>query len=133
MLSRSTSPRVWALVLSIAATAVMLVAQTPSSSSSSGAQPTPFPRLAVLPTPSLPDWIVQISPIGPVISDSQVRVRFREPLIALQAIDSPDQQHKLRLFELEPKVPGSFRFLTPRLVGFEPDRQLPLATNFHVR
>ena len=133
MLSRFTSPRVWALVVAFAAMTVMLIAQSPSTGTSSTAQPTPFPRLAVLPTPSLPDWIAQISPIGSVISDSQVRVRFKEPLIALQAIESPDQQRKLGLFELEPRVPGSFRFLTPRLVGFEPDRQFPFATNFHVR
>ena len=132
MLRRFTSPSTLAFATAIAAT-ILVLAQTPSSGISASAQPTPFPSLAVLPTPVLPDWIAQISPIGPAVADSQVRVRFKQPLIALEAIESADQQRALDHFELEPNVPGAFRFLTPRLVGFEPDRQLPLATNFHVR
>ena len=103
------------------------------------AQPTPFPRLAPRPQPSLPPWIVQISPNGPKgewlepnSTVAQVRVRFKEPLIALEAIESTDLQRKLSFFHLTPNVPGHFRFMTPRLVAFEPERELPLATRFHV-
>lgn len=35
-------------------------------------------------------------------------------------------------FELVPELPGEFRFLTPRMVGFQGDRALPKATRVQV-
>lgn len=91
-------------------------------------------RLTVqpLPLPALPDWIEQISPTAQAASLAQIRIRFKAPLIPVEALDSPDQQAILQKFEVVPPLPGRFRFLTPRMVGFQADAALPLATRLRV-
>jgi uncharacterized protein YfaS (alpha-2-macroglobulin family) len=91
-----------------------------------------LPEVAVLPLPQLPDWIEQISPIGEAAPLNQVRIRFKEALIPVESLDSPQQQNLLQKFAIEPLLPGQFRFLTPRMVGFQADKALPKATRFQV-
>ncbi|WP_315789154.1 alpha-2-macroglobulin [Fischerella sp. JS2] len=91
-----------------------------------------LPEIAALPLPQLPDWIEQISPIKEAAPLNQVRIRFKEALIPVESLDSPQQQNLLQKFVLEPPLPGKFRFLTPRMVGFQADQALPKATRFQV-
>lgn len=91
-----------------------------------------FPAVESLPLPELPDWIEQISPTGEVETLAQIRIRFKEPLIPVERLDSPEQQELLKKFEIVPPLPGHFRFLTPRLVGFQADRAIPKATRVRV-
>ncbi|BAY94675.1 MULTISPECIES: alpha-2-macroglobulin family protein [unclassified Tolypothrix] len=91
-----------------------------------------LPTVAPLAPPKLPDWIEQISPIGDAKPLNQIRIRFKEALIPVESLDSPEQQNLLQKFELTPPLPGRFRFLTPRMVGFQADKALPQATRFQV-
>ncbi len=91
-----------------------------------------LPEVSALTTPRLPAWIEQISPTGQAGPLDQIRIRFADALIPVESIDSPDQQAKLKLFEIQPSLPGQFRFLTPRMVGFQADRALPKAARIKV-
>jgi uncharacterized protein YfaS (alpha-2-macroglobulin family) len=93
----------------------------------------PLPTVSALPVPQLPDWIEQIGPTGEVTSQSQIQVIFKDPLIPVERLDSPQQRQLLDQFEITPQLPGQFRFLTPRMVGFQSDRALPLATRIQVK
>jgi uncharacterized protein YfaS (alpha-2-macroglobulin family) len=96
-------------------------------------EPQHFTAVSSLPLPQLPDWIEEISPTGEASSSSQVRIRFKYPLIPVEQLDSPRQRQLLNQFEITPNLPGHFRFLTPRMVGFQADRALPLSTRVQVR
>jgi len=91
-----------------------------------------IPEVAILAPPSLPDWIEQISPLGDAKTLSQIRVRFKEALIPVEQLESPHQESLLAKFALWPPLPGQFRFLTPRMVGFQADKALPNGTRFKV-
>ncbi|MEH2277103.1 MAG: alpha-2-macroglobulin [Nostoc sp.] len=91
-----------------------------------------LPTVSPLTPPKLPDWIEQISPIGDAKSLNQIRIRFKEALIPVESLDSPEQQRLLQKFALSPPLPGQFRFLTPRMVSFQADKALPIATRFQV-
>ncbi len=91
-----------------------------------------LPNVSPLSLPNLPDWIEQISPVGSAEPLNQIRIRFKEALIPVESLDNPEQQNLLQKFEIIPLIPGHFRFLTPRMVGFEADRALPKATRFQV-
>ncbi len=93
----------------------------------------PLASVEAVPEPTLPDWIEEISPQKQAQPLSQIRIRFKEPLIPLEALESDNQQVILDQFELQPKFPGQFRILTPRMVGFQSDRALPVASRFQVR
>ncbi|MBW4608078.1 MAG: alpha-2-macroglobulin family protein [Hassallia sp. WJT32-NPBG1] len=91
-----------------------------------------LPEVSALSPPILPDWIEQISPLGDAKPLQQTRIRFKEALIPLESLDNPEQESLLQKFELTPPLPGHFRFLTPRMVGFKADKALPKATRFQV-
>ncbi|MDJ0735414.1 MAG: alpha-2-macroglobulin [Nostocaceae cyanobacterium] len=91
-----------------------------------------LPAVSPLSLPTLPDWIEQISPVGEAEPLQQIRIRFQEALIPIESLDSSQQQELLQKFELEPPLPGRFRFLTPRMVGFQADKALPKATRLKV-
>jgi alpha-2-macroglobulin len=95
--------------------------------------PMPMPSVAEIAAVQLPDWIEQISPTGEAKPLDQIRIRFKEPLIPIERLDSPDQQALLQQFELLPPLPGQFRFLTPRMVGFQADQAIPKATRVQVK
>jgi len=90
----------------------------------------PLPIVAPIPPPPLPNWIEQISPIGEAETKAQIRIRFKEALIPVESIDS--SQDILKKFELYPPLAGQFRFLTPRMVGWQGDRALPKATRVRI-
>lgn len=91
-----------------------------------------LPPVELFITPKLPDWIEQISPLGDAKSTSQIRIRFKEALIPVEGLDSPQQQSLLTKFAIWPPLPGQFRFLTPRMVGFQADKAIPKATRVKV-
>jgi alpha-2-macroglobulin len=82
--------------------------------------------------PSLPDWIEEISPIGDAKPQAQIRIRFKDALIPVESLESKDQQQLLQKFEVVPALKGQFRFLTPRMVGFQADEAIPQATRVRV-
>jgi uncharacterized protein YfaS (alpha-2-macroglobulin family) len=88
--------------------------------------------VAALENPKLPDWIEQISPLGEAKPNAPIRIRFKEALIPVESLESNDSQQILQKFELVPPLPGQFRFLTPRMVGFQADQATPLATRVRV-
>ncbi len=92
----------------------------------------PLAAVSSLPNPQLPDWIEQISPLGEAAPTAQVRIRFKEPLIPVEQLESKDRQALLDKFQLVPPLPGQFRFLTPRMVGFQADQATPKATRVRV-
>ncbi|MBT9313999.1 alpha-2-macroglobulin family protein [Leptothoe spongobia] len=94
--------------------------------------PEPLPAVAEVTEPELPDWIEQFSPIGQAETLAQIRIRFAEPLVAVESLESPDRKATLEKFEVFPPIPGQFRFLTPRMVGFQADRAIPKATRVRV-
>jgi alpha-2-macroglobulin len=112
---------------------VMVVAIAACTQLNIGTKPAALPAVAALPNPKLPDWIEQISPLGQTEPLAQIRIRFKEPLIPLEQLESSDrQQTLLQNFELTPALPGQFRFLTPRMVGFQAEQALPQATRVKV-
>jgi hypothetical protein len=92
----------------------------------------PQPSVAALAVPKLPDWIEQISPTGEAATTAQIRVRFKEPLLPVENLESKEPQDLLKKFELVPPLPGQWRFLTPRMVGFQGDRAIPKAARVQV-
>ncbi|MEG4575389.1 alpha-2-macroglobulin [Microcoleus sp. N3A4] len=92
----------------------------------------PLPSVAPLISPQLVDWIEEISPTGKAEPLNQIRIRFKEALIPVESLDSSEQQGKIKLFEIQPAIPGQFRFLTPRMVGFQPEQALPKATRIQI-
>ncbi len=92
----------------------------------------PLPLVSPLPSPQLPDWIEQISPVGETPVRSQIRIRFKDALIPVESIDSPNQQQILEKIAIFPPLKGQFRFLTPRMVGFQAESALPKATRVQV-
>ena len=92
----------------------------------------PQPSVAALAAPKLPDWIEQISPTGEAATTAQIRIRFKAPLIPVESLESKDQQNLLQKFALVPPLPGQWRFLTPRMVGFQGDQAISKATRVQV-
>ncbi|WP_448571032.1 alpha-2-macroglobulin family protein [Trichothermofontia sp.] len=97
-------------------------------------RPEPEPAMLVeaVPTPELPDWIEQISPTDEADPLAQIRIRFKHPLIGVESLESPDVEKILKQVQIQPKLPGQFRLLTPRMIGFQGDRALPGATRMRV-
>ena len=91
-----------------------------------------IPMVADLPKPQLPNWIEAISPLGETPELSQIHVIFKDPLIPVENLGSSQQKKLLNNFEITPKIPGEFRFLTPKMVGFQADKALPLATRLQL-
>ncbi|NET47803.1 MAG: alpha-2-macroglobulin family protein [Merismopedia sp. SIO2A8] len=92
----------------------------------------PLAPVDEVPIPELPEWIEQITPTNTATNLAQIRVNFTDPLISVQQLDDPSQQAILKKFKLTPEVPGQFRFLTPRMVGFAPEQALPTAARFQI-
>jgi hypothetical protein len=93
----------------------------------------PLAAISPLPEPTRPPLIVALQPVGDTDTLAQVQVRFSDDLIPLERLESPDEAALLAHFSLDPALPGRFRFLTPRMIGFEADRAWPSATRVRVR
>ncbi|HZX68601.1 MAG TPA: Ig-like domain-containing protein, partial [Candidatus Elarobacter sp.] len=96
--------------------------------------PSHEPLVAVSPLPSPParSPIQSAAPVGTVDTLAQIRVVFSDDLIPLERLESPDEAAILAHFSISPALPGQFRFLTPRMIGFEADRAWPVATRVRV-
>jgi hypothetical protein len=92
----------------------------------------PLPAVSALPSPAAHAPLASVAPVGDVNTLAQVRVRFTDDLIPLQRLESPDETAILAHFSVEPALPGRFRFLTPKMIGFEADRAWPAATRVRV-
>jgi uncharacterized protein YfaS (alpha-2-macroglobulin family) len=116
--------------LAFAAAAVALFAT--GCTSNAPAKTEPLPAVSPLPSPAPQAPIASVAPTGDADTLAQIRVRFSDDLIALQRLESPDETAILAHFSIEPALPGRFRFLTPKMVGFEADRAWPAATRVRV-
>jgi uncharacterized protein YfaS (alpha-2-macroglobulin family) len=92
----------------------------------------PLPTVSPLPSPAPGGPIASVAPVGDVDTLAQIRVRFRDDLIPLERLESPDETAVLAHFSIAPALPGRFRFLTPKMIGFEPDKAWPTATRVRV-
>ncbi|MDQ6766269.1 MAG: MG2 domain-containing protein, partial [Candidatus Eremiobacteraeota bacterium] len=124
---RAVQALLYSLVLGVA-----FVAASSCATVKGGNPPKALPDVSPLPSPKVETWIAQISPRGEVRTLAQIRAIFAYPLIPLQALEDPAQQSKLAHFVIEPPLAGRFRFLTPKMVGFQQDEALPLATRVQV-
>lgn len=93
----------------------------------------PLAVVSPLPAPTIPTLVTEIHPIGTVGRRAQIRIRFRNDLIPLEALETPREVEILAAFSIEPALPGRFRFLTPRMIGFEADGTLPASSRIQVR
>ena len=90
-----------------------------------------MPVAAVAPQP-LPPMLTAVSPAGETSSGAQILIRFKNDVVPLERLESPDRVDLLAHLRLEPSMPGRFVVLTPRMVGFSGDAPLPKATRFRV-
>jgi uncharacterized protein YfaS (alpha-2-macroglobulin family) len=96
--------------------------------SSTGGEPT----VAAIATPILPAWIASISPTRQAQSLAQIRIIFHEPIAELGALVGDGPSDVLARFSIVPALPGRFVLFTPRMVGFVPERALPIGTRVRV-
>ncbi len=99
---------------------------------SGGDNATALAPVSPAPAASASGPIAAFAPAGTADSLAQIRVIFRDDLIPLEALESPDENAALAKFSISPALRGHFRFLTPRMVGFQADAALPLATRVRV-
>ncbi|MBV9972194.1 MAG: Ig-like domain-containing protein [Candidatus Eremiobacteraeota bacterium] len=97
-----------------------------------GGAPAPLVAVSPLPAPTLPSWVADYGPKGQADTLAQIRVIFKEPLIPLEQLESASENDKLKYFRIEPALAGHFRFLTPKMVGFQADQAIPKATRVKV-
>lgn len=95
-------------------------------------EPTALPPVSAAPKPTLPAWILSISPTGEAKDGAQIRIRFASDLVPVEALESPDRSAALAHFVIEPALPGRFILLTPRMVAFQADAPVPHATRVRV-
>jgi alpha-2-macroglobulin len=99
---------------------------------------TPAPNVAKLaaveavPKPSLPPWILSISPAREAQTLAQIRVIFAKPVTPVEALSGAGPRDVLDHLVVEPNLAGHFAVLTPRMIGFVPDRALPVGTRVRV-
>jgi alpha-2-macroglobulin len=115
-----------ALLLALAA---LVVAGCQSGGSNA---PAALESVAPAPAATAVGPIASFAPSGTVDALAQIRVIFRDDLIPLERLESPDEGAVLAKFSIAPALPGHFRFLTPRMIGFQADAALPLATQVRV-
>ncbi len=94
--------------------------------------PEPLPAVSPLPSPSPQPPVLSVAPVGDVDTLAQIRIVFSDDLIPLERLESPDETAILAHFSIVPALPGQFRFLTPRMIGFEADRAWPVASRVRV-
>jgi uncharacterized protein YfaS (alpha-2-macroglobulin family) len=116
----------------IAALAAALLATGCTSHAPATTKAEPLPAVSPLPSPAPHAPIASVAPTGDADVLAQIRVRFSDDLIPLQRLESPDETAVLAHFSVDPPLPGKFRFLTPRMIGFEADRAWPAATRVRV-
>jgi len=106
---------------------------TGTAEATGSAAPTALPAVSAAPAATRPAWIDAISPTGKAADGAQIRVRFKNDLVPIEALESPDRAAVLSHFTLEPSLPGRFIILTPKMVGFQADAAIPHAARINVR
>ena len=119
-------------VKQIVRTFVLALAALAVSGCHSGSAPGALEPVAPAPSATPAGPIASFSPSGTADTLAQIRVIFRDDLIPLEKLESPDESAVLAKFSIAPELPGHFRFLTPRMIGFQADAALPLATRVRV-
>ncbi len=114
----------WLFLLAVAAGA--------ASCSPKATAPTKLASVSAAPKPSLPAWIVSISPIGKAETLAQVRVIFAKPVTPVEALSGPGPRDVLSRVSIEPELAGHFTVLTPRMIGFVAHQALPIGTRVRV-
>lgn len=109
-----------------------LVATALLGGCSGGASPGALAPVSALPAPKLPSWIAEVAPRKSAQSLSQIRVIFARPVATVGALEGGGPSALLAHFSIEPKLPGAFVLLTPRMVSFVPERALPIGTRVRV-
>ncbi len=123
-----------ALAACLAAGCARHATAPPSRSGIATTAPAPLAAaVSPLPAPSLAPPLASVAPTGDADTLAQVRIRFSDDLIPLERLESPDEAAVLAHFSLDPALPGRFRFLTPRMIGFEAERAWPAAARIEVR
>ncbi|MEA2666356.1 MAG: alpha-2-macroglobulin, partial [Candidatus Eremiobacteraeota bacterium] len=125
--------RSWRLAVALAAVFAAGCARHAAGPPEASPPPAPLIAVSPLPAPSLAPPLAAVAPTGAADTLAQVRVRFSADLIPLERLESPDESAVLAHFSLEPALPGRWRFLTPRMIGFEADRAWPAAARIRVR
>jgi alpha-2-macroglobulin len=118
--------------VAFAAVLVALFAAGCVSHAPAAPEATPLSTVSPLPSPFVGGLVASVAPTGDVDTLAQVRVRFSGDLIPLERLESPDETAVLAHFSIEPALAGRFRFLTPRMIGFEADRAWPGAARVRV-
>jgi uncharacterized protein YfaS (alpha-2-macroglobulin family) len=114
------------IVLVAAFGASSCTSRTPPPETAS--QATPLPPVSPAPGRGRPDWIDSISPTDQAADGAQIRVRFKNDLVPIEALESPDRSDVLAHFTIEPALAGRFIILTPKMVGFQADAPIPHAS-----
>lgn len=118
-------------ILYSAGLAAALAACQPALHPESPSQGPPA-AVSALPKPSLPPAITDYGPKDEVATLAQIRVTFKNPIIPIERLESSDERAKLASFHIAPALAGHFRFLTPKMVGFQADQALPKAIRVRV-
>jgi hypothetical protein len=101
---------------------------TAAATQTATAAPTALPVVTAPPANQIkPAWITELSPTKEAPEGAQIRIRFASDVVPVEALEAPDRQTALAKVEIEPKVPGRFVFVTPRMISFSADRPLPSA------
>jgi uncharacterized protein YfaS (alpha-2-macroglobulin family) len=88
--------------------------------------------VAPLAKPALPGWIASISPTTQAQSLAQIRVIFNQPIARLGDLVGDGPSGLLSKFTIVPALPGKFVLFTPRMVGFVPEKALPIGMRVRV-
>jgi uncharacterized protein YfaS (alpha-2-macroglobulin family) len=100
---------------------------------STQAPPPPKPvAVAALPKPTLPPWILSISPTSNAQSLAQIRVIFNKPVTKVEALSGDGPRDVLSHLAIEPALKGRFTVLTPRMIGFVAEQALPVGMRVRV-
>jgi alpha-2-macroglobulin len=103
-----------------------------TSCSAPGPAPVKLAAVAPLAKPSLPPWILSISPTGNAESLAQIRVIFAKPVTKVEALSGDGPRDVLSHALVEPALKGHFTVLTPRMIGFVAEQALPIGTRVRI-
>ena len=67
---------------------------------------TPVPPIPALSPEPPPGWIASLSPRGQAQEGAQIRVRFSDDVVPVEALETPDKQAALAHFSIAPVLPA---------------------------
>ncbi len=121
-------PNLSPLAIAAALCAALLSAcGTPQS-----AAPARLAPVQAVPAPSLPPWILSVSPTGKAQALAQIRVIFKSPVTKVESLSGAGPADVLSHVTIEPALKGHFTVLTPRMIGFVAEQAIPVGTRVRV-